>query len=103
MKDKLIKMIKNPRVLLLLFVILIAVFAVNPRPFAKGVVVTSVSKNSSLYEQNIGVSDEVITQINSQPVENVEDYYEILSRFRYHRTYRNSSEAGRYNSSPHIY
>lgn len=85
MNGKLKKIFTNTRVVILLVVILLALFAIYPNPFQKGVAIRSVARNSSASEliENpkpgaAPMSKEVIVAINSLPVENIDDYYDIL-------------------------
>jgi len=74
-----LKKIFNLRVILLLIVIIIAILAINPRPFAKGVQITSVEQGSVAYEQGIKVG-EIIKSINGQPINILADYVNLINQ-----------------------
>ncbi len=84
---KLKRFFSNFYVIMLLVVLLFGVVAIHPSPDATGVTIRSVMKNSSAYNAGIASPDpgaaptskEAITAINSQPVKDVESYYQILS------------------------
>ncbi len=77
--SKLKEIFTDSRVIFLVAVIIIAIFAINPRPYAKGVVIQSIDKNLTSQFQELNVDNERILKINSQPVEDIDDYYDILS------------------------
>jgi preprotein translocase subunit SecD len=94
----------NTRVVILLVVILLAIFAINPNPYAKGVAIRSVAHNSTA--ANAGIESpkptsaprtkERITAINSKPVHNLDDYYEILRDIPANRTINIKTNEGFY-------
>ena len=74
-----LKKIFNWRVNLLLIFIILMIIAINPRPFVKGVQITSVEQGGVAYEQGIKVG-EIIKSINGQQINTLTDYVnEIIS------------------------
>ncbi|MCX6711458.1 MAG: PDZ domain-containing protein, partial [Candidatus Woesearchaeota archaeon] len=74
-----LKKIFNLRVILLLIVIIIAILAINPRPFAKGVQITSVDQGSVAYEQGI-TAGEIIKQVNGVQINTLTDYVNEIGK-----------------------
>lgn len=97
MNLKLKKILTNTRVIILMIIILIGIFAINPKPFAKGAMITSVSKDSPLYIKGIEVSKEIILSINSKPVNDIDDYYDILLSIPSNRSIQIKTNRGFYN------
>ncbi len=62
--------------IIFLLLALISIF-ITPNFLQKGVVITSVESNSTAFEQGLRTG-QVITQIDSQAIENVEDYSKII-------------------------
>ena len=67
-------LLKNWRILLMIFSVLISIALINPIP-QKGVRVESVSKNSSFY--NVVSTGEYITWANEKDIETPEDLYQF--------------------------
>lgn len=97
MNPKVKSILTDSKVLLLIVILLIGIFAINPRPFAKGAVITSVSKDSPLYTKEVEVSKEIIVSINSKPVNNIDDYYDILMSIPSNRSVQIKTNRGFYN------
>ncbi len=84
---KLKTLITNPRILLLLIAVILAVVAIRPSPDVEGVAIRSVTANSSASLAGIEnpsptatpTSREVIVSIDNQPVASVADYNRIVS------------------------
>ncbi len=82
---KLKKIITNIRIIILLAALVMAVFAISPNPWAEGVAIRSIEKNSSAAQAGIIPSSpqstlmgkERITAMNNKPISNVADYYEF--------------------------
>lgn len=66
------------RIWILLIVLLLSVLAIQPNFFDKGVVVKSVEKNSSLFNEGIR-SGEVITQINGIEITDMVSYSKVIN------------------------
>jgi preprotein translocase subunit SecD len=87
MNRKVKKIFTNMRVIILLVFLVLAVVAMHPNPYSKGVAIRNVISNSSANNGGIQspkpniapMSREVITAINNKVVNNVEDYYEAIS------------------------
>ncbi|MBW2971056.1 hypothetical protein KY320_02750, partial [Candidatus Woesearchaeota archaeon] len=77
--SKLTAIFKDSKVLILVAVIVSGIFAIAPRPFATGVVVKSVAKDKAQDFAGLEIGKEKVIEINSQPVESVEDFYSLLS------------------------
>ncbi|MBW2993370.1 hypothetical protein KY317_02250, partial [Candidatus Woesearchaeota archaeon] len=81
------KIIKNTRVILALIVILLALWAIWPNPWAEGVAIRSVDKDSPAYladMENPDLTHSVMTReriiaVNNIPVKTIEDYNNILA------------------------
>lgn len=88
------KIFTNFRVLLLLSLIVLAIVAISPNPWVKGVAIRSVEINSSASLAGIESpsptssprSKERLVAINNQPVNDVEDYHSIVSSLSANRT-----------------
>ncbi|OGM01922.1 hypothetical protein A3K72_03780, partial [Candidatus Woesearchaeota archaeon RBG_13_36_6] len=101
---KLKKMITDVRVIILLCVIVLAVFAIYPNPYHKGVTIRSVARNSSAELAGIEspkptaapMSKERIIEINTIPVNNIDDYYNILKGIPENRTINIKTNKGFY-------
>lgn len=84
--SKLRKVLTNWRVILLLVFTFFAVIAIHPNPNVTGVTIRSVDVNSSAALAGIEspaptvrpMARERIISINNRPIENVEDYYDIV-------------------------
>jgi preprotein translocase subunit SecD len=71
------------RVLLFLFIVLIAIVAINPNPWVKGVAIKQVNSNSSAYDAGFSTPDgntqprslERIIEINGKSINTVDEYY----------------------------
>ena len=82
------------RVVLALILVVLAIVAIHPNPFAKGVAIRAVKFNSSAAIAGIPspkpttppMSREVILAINNIPIKTVEDFYAIASKIEPNRT-----------------
>lgn len=75
-REKVICMLlKDFRVLVFLFFLILSVIFLLPNPFEKGVVVKSVAADSPFFGKII--ADEVITWVNEKNIERPEDFYEF--------------------------
>ena len=103
-KYKLKTIFTNVRVLILIAFLVMAIVSINPHPFVKGVAIRSVMTNSSASLAGIAqpkptgtpMSKEVITAINNEPIENVEDYYNIINDLRINQSIQIKSNKGLY-------
>lgn len=69
------ELLKSWQILLLVFFLAISIILIYPNPYAKGVVVKSISTDSPLYGK-IAVGEK-ITWINEENIETTEDFYEF--------------------------
>ncbi|MBL7054385.1 hypothetical protein ISS05_01355 [Candidatus Woesearchaeota archaeon] len=104
MNYKLKAIFTNLRVLILIGFIVMALVAIYPNPFVKGVAIRSVLTNSSASLADMPppkptgtpMSKERITAINNQPVETVEDYYSIVTDLRINQSVQIKTNKGLY-------
>lgn len=83
-------LLKEWRIWLLIFALVLAIVAINPHPFREGVSIRAVAKDSPAHLANITpplpntmpIDREVITEINSMQVKNIDDYYSIVSTLK---------------------
>ncbi len=73
------KIIRNWKVIILIVALFFSLIAISPNPFAKGVVVEGVSRNSTIAEQGLS-SGEIIKEINGQEILTLEDYGDAISK-----------------------
>ncbi len=86
--------IKNPRVIILIICLLMAVFAIHPVFENDGVIIKAVQKNSPANlagienpkESSTPLSKEKIISINNKPTNNLKDYYAILDTLEANQT-----------------
>lgn len=86
MKTKLKKILLNYRVIILLFLLVLAVVAINPNFNATGVSITSVIQNSSANIAGITSPSttipqrnrEIIKSVQGQVIHDIDDYYAIM-------------------------
>lgn len=82
-----LKLLKNTRVVVLIFFLIVTAIAINPQLETKGVSIKSVEKDSDAYKAGIvsptqeiaPTNYEKILKINGQSIENLEDYSLIIS------------------------
>ena len=83
MNYKLKKIFTNVRVIILLILLVMAVAAINPKPWIQGVAINNVETNSSAAEAGIQkpapsvkpVDRERLLAIDNKPINNIEEYY----------------------------
>ena len=88
------KLLSNWRILLALIVLILAVVAIHPDPWAEGVAIRAVSPDSPAYEAGIEsprptaspMSREVILSINNEPIKDIDDYNSIVDDLKPNRT-----------------
>lgn len=104
MNYRLKKIITNPRVIILLVLLVLAVVAINPRPGADGVVIGHVITNSSASEAGIQkpvpttrpVDRERILAIDNKAIKNVEDYYNYINALGVNQSVQFKTNKGLY-------
>lgn len=97
-------LLKRPRIVLLLVFLILAVVAIQPNPFARGVAIRGVEANSSAAMAGFKnpdplsppMSREVILSINNIPIHNEQDYYNVLSTFTYNMPVEIKTTKGTY-------
>ena len=75
-----IKRFFPPRVWILLLVLFFALLAINPRPGASGIEITTVKPGSIEAAQGMGAG-EVIKTINDHPIRTLQDYAKAIKEF----------------------
>ena len=101
---KLKKIFKNIRVIIALIAILLAVVAIHPNPFVKGVAIRNVIFNSSASIAGIQspkptaspMSRERIISMNNVPIDDLQDYYDFISGLKINRTVNVKTTTGLY-------
>jgi preprotein translocase subunit SecD len=96
MNRKIKRIFTNWRVILALTCLLLAIIAIHPNPFVKGVTIRSVTQNSSAALAGIEsskpttppMSRERIIEINNKPVNEIKDYYSIVNSLKANITVR---------------
>lgn len=104
MKYKLKTIFTNVRVLILLGFIVMALVAINPHPFAKGVAIRGVLTNSSASLAGIPqpkptgtpMSKERIIAINNKPIDTVGDYYDFTNNLKINQSIQIKTNKGLY-------
>lgn len=89
------KIFTNVRVIIVLIFIILSLIALHPNPWAKGLAIRSVAKNSSasiagIQNPNPGtppMSRERVLMINNIPVNTLEDYYNFVKTLEPNRTF----------------
>ena len=77
-KEQLIEIFKAGRVWLLMIFILLAVVAIQPKPFAEGAYITGVDENSSAAINGIS-TEELLFNIDGERLDNAEDFTRVLA------------------------
>lgn len=88
------RILTNWRVIVLLIAVLLAVLAIHPAPWATGVVIKAVEKNSSASLAGIQnpsaeaapLSKERVLAINGKSITSVSEYYDMMGDFRINQT-----------------
>lgn len=81
------KIFRNVRVIILIIAIVLAIAAINPRPWQTGVTIRSVDRDSAAYDAGISPSDPKITpvlrdriiSINGEQIKSDTDYYALTN------------------------
>jgi len=95
MQDKIKKIFTNFRVILLLFLLLLAIVAINPNFNNSGVSITNIIQNSSVNIAGLTSPSpstpprnrEVIKSINGEQIDNLDKYYEIIEEISDYEAY----------------
>ncbi len=86
LKDKLKRIFTNTRVIIVLLVLIFGIVAINPQLNATGVTIRNVVRNSPAFMAGVipsapnsaPTSKERILTVNSQPIKDVQQYYQII-------------------------
>ncbi len=89
------KIIKNFRVIILVVFLLLAIVAIHPNPWADGLAIRTVAKNSSASIAGIKsptpkippMSRERLLSMNNIPVHSLKDYYDFVNNLEVNRTF----------------
>ena len=102
----------NSKVIILLVVLLLGLFAISPHPWTDGAAIRFVAKNSTAEAAGIEspkptlapVSRELIHFINNKPVSTVTDYYSLISDLKPNQTVSVKTNKGSYTllARPHV-
>ncbi|MCD6590204.1 hypothetical protein J7K74_03405 [Candidatus Woesearchaeota archaeon] len=87
MEGRIPKIFKNTRVIILLVILFLALVAISPMPWRKGVVIVAVEKDSPSWNAGMRgpspdtrpMSRERIIEINGEKINDINDYYRIES------------------------
>ena len=88
--SKIKSMFKDWRIISLLILLILSVWAINPQPWRDGAAIRSVEKDSPASLAGISnplpsaplMSREVIESLNNQPIKNSEEYYNYISQLK---------------------
>ncbi|MEM3154434.1 MAG: hypothetical protein QW165_02585 [Candidatus Woesearchaeota archaeon] len=88
------KILKNPRVIILLICLLLGLFAINPRPWNEGVQIKAIARNSSAelagFENPKStlspMGRERILAMNNKPIPDLQAYYSFVSTLEPNQT-----------------
>ncbi|MBU1198313.1 MAG: hypothetical protein KKF46_04560 [Nanoarchaeota archaeon] len=89
------KAIKNVRIIILIVFVVLALIAIHPNPWAKGLAIRTVAKDSSasiagIESPTAGIkpmSRERILNINNIPVNSLKEYYDFVNKLDINRTF----------------
>jgi len=89
------KIFTNVRVILVIVFLILTIIAIHPNPWAKGLAIRSVAKNSSASIAGIQSPTPTITPmnrervllINNKPINSLADYYNFTNRLDINRTF----------------
>jgi len=104
MNRRIKKIFTNVRVMVLLIFLLLAIVAIHPNPWNKGVTIRNIISNSSASLSGIEsprpaqppMSREIIIALNNVPITTVEDYYDFVSGLDVNRTIQIKTNKGFY-------
>ncbi len=92
---KLKKATRNIRIIILLVFLVLALIAIHPNPWAEGLAIRNVAKNSSASIAGIQsptpkvtpMSRERMLLINNKPIHSLKDYYDFVNTLEINRTF----------------
>jgi preprotein translocase subunit SecD len=84
------RIFRNFQVILLIIFLLLAVIAINPKPWASGLAIRNIAKNSSAMDAGMlspstdvrPTSRELVMAINNIPIKDLQDYYNFTNALR---------------------
>lgn len=90
MKQKLMRMLKNTRIVIMLVCVFLAFLMLSPQPFNKGAMVRSVVRNSSAEMSGFespkpnapAMTKERIIRMNSYEIRDLDDYYRFIETLK---------------------
>tara|TARA_Y100000310_G_scaffold331110_1_gene404091 strand:- start:2738 stop:4309 length:1572 start_codon:yes stop_codon:yes gene_type:complete len=99
-----IKILKKPRILLLIFFLIISVLAINPNFGAEGISIKNVERNSAAYLAGMAspvnevspTNYEKILEINNEEIKTLEDYSRIISEVSLNNTIQIKTDKSQY-------
>lgn len=98
------KILLNGKIMLAIFVMILAVLAVAPSPHNEGAAIQNVLKDSPAHDAGIAVnpqdrpiSRELIIELDGQPVRSAEEYYAIATTLEANQTVRVKTTATTYS------
>ena len=102
--QKLKQIFSRVQVCILIFFVILALIAINPKPFASGVAIRGVEKDSPAYLAGIRIpekavsptSRETIKEINQVKIENIQDYLNSISTLKPNMTALIKTNKGEY-------
>jgi len=98
------QLLKDWRVIILIFFLVLGAFAIHPNPWNDGVAIKAVEKNSSAAiagieppkEKITPMARERITAINNKVVKNLQDYYKLIDDIQVNQTVKVTTSEGTY-------
>ncbi|MBU0629038.1 MAG: hypothetical protein KKC75_07660 [Nanoarchaeota archaeon] len=108
MNRKTKKILTNPRIIILMICIVLALVAIHPNPYNKGAAIRNVIVNSSANLAGIQsprptaapMSREIITSINNKVISNTEEYYSALGTIKPNTSIQIKTSKGSYRLMP---
>ncbi len=101
---KLKRAVRNPRIIVLVVFLLLALVAIHPNPWAEGLAIRSVAKNSSasiggIQSPTAGIAPmnrERVLLINNKPIKTEKDYFDFVNTLEVNRSFTIKSSKGIY-------
>ncbi|MBW3018797.1 hypothetical protein KY329_01255 [Candidatus Woesearchaeota archaeon] len=97
-------LLKDWRVIILIFFLVLGAFAIHPNPWNNGVAIKAIEKNSSAAiagieppkERITPMDRERVTAINNKIVNNLADYYKLIEEIQVNQTVKVTTNEGTY-------
>ncbi len=98
------KILTNTRVIILMIFLVLSVVAIHPNPFAKGAAIRNIEPNSSAADAGMvnlkptapPMSKEVITRMNNDPINTIQDYYDFIEDLKTNQSIQIKTTKGLY-------